>query len=441
MPAQLGVDHFAHPYLEGLEVNAGSGWRTVPRRGQSWFAPECHERGCRLRYRYHLAHAAAAIDRFGFAAYRGGALLAPPSTWLLHPRAYEGSDRYRFSVATAPGESFVSGVMRAPGGRGQYEAPAELLFEAPYSAFGRFRTEELEESGGKIRLSLSLGAGELSVSFDALRAATRAAAGHVRDYFGRFPLREVAVLVLPVPGSDLLGMQLGNGGATILFFVGKRSSEAALARDWVLTHEMFHLAFPTLSRRHLWLAEGLATYQEPIARVRAGRIGAPELWEEFLTGMPKGLPGPGDGGLDGSGSWGRIYWGGALFCLLADVAIRVESENRLSLDVAMRAVLAAGGDAAVRWTLLDVLAAADRALGTRTLSELYAAHGSTAANVDLEALWRKLGVSFAGGRVVFDDGAPWAFVRRAIAEAPGAPSAVQGAQSGFGAPGVPKSAL
>ena len=38
--------------------------------------------------------------------------------------------------------------------------------------------------------------------------------------------------------------------------------------------------------------------------------------------MPKGLPQAGDQGLDNTGTWGREYWGGAMFCLLADIEIR-----------------------------------------------------------------------------------------------------------------------
>jgi hypothetical protein len=43
----------------------------------------------------------------------------------------------------------------------------------------------------------------------------------------------------------------------------------------------------------------------------------------------RGEPGPGDGGLDDTDSWGRTYWGGALFCLLADVRFRERTGNRL----------------------------------------------------------------------------------------------------------------
>ena len=444
VPALLGVDHFAHPYLYDLEVSSGGSWQPVTRQGRRWHAPQCQQLGCRLRYRYDLGQAAEQIDRFGFAAFRGGALLAPPSTWLLHPQDYTGDDLYRFSVSMAPGESFTSGVRSVPGEGAAYQAPAALLFQAPYSGFGQFRHERLEVDAGVIRLSVSLAGRELQLSPAALRLALSRTARVVSDYFGRFPMPEVAVIVLPIAGSEVFGMQLGNGGASILLFMGRQLNAAALERDWVMVHELFHLGFPTLKRRHLWLAEGLATYQEPIARARAGLIDAEQLWREFLFGMPKGQPGEGDTGLDGTTSWGRTYWGGGLFCLLADLAIRERSNNRLSLDDAMRGILNAGGDTSVRWTLEHTLAVADRALGRPVLSELYAEHAHSAVSVDLDALWRRLGVRAAAGRVLFDDAAEWAHLRRAItAPVPmaAAPPRAQGAQFGFVLPGVPKSPL
>jgi hypothetical protein len=41
----------------------------------------------------------------------------------------------------------------------------------------------------------------------------------------------------------------------------------------------------------------------------------------MVSGMPQGEPQRGDRGLDGTHTWGRTYWGGAMFCLLTDVEI------------------------------------------------------------------------------------------------------------------------
>lgn len=438
-PEELRLDRFAHPFLRELELRTPTGWRAVTSAGESWRVPECKAQGCELRYRYLLGAAARQIDRYDYAAWRGGVLLAPPSTWLLHSRDYGGSDRYRLYVQ-APDLQFASGVWASVRGDGSREAPAEVLFQAPYSGFGRFRQQTLQVQGGVIHLWVGLDGGELSLSAAQLAAAVSESAQVVQEYFARFPVPELALIVVPVAGDGSFGMQLGNGGASILLFLGRTETKLGPRDDWTLVHEMFHLGLPTLIRRHLWLAEGLATYQEPLARARAGMISERALWREFLIGLPKGLPRANDGGLDGTRSWGRTYWGGALFCLLADLRIRQSTDQRYSLDDAVRGIVAAGGDTSVRWTALDTLAAGDRATGTRVLKELYQEHAERAVPVDLDALFRRLGVGWSEREVVFDDGAEWAALRRQLTQRAPSAAAAQG-QSGLASPGVPKSPL
>jgi hypothetical protein len=444
VPEQLGVDRFAHPFLDALELEADGGWRALPPVGDRWYAPRCREQGCRLRYRYRLGEAAERIDRFAYAGYRSGALLAPPSTFLLAPQDYAGDDRYRMSVHTAAGESFVTGLWPADGELG---AAAALLFEAPYSGFGRFERERIELGASAIQLAIAPGDAPLGVSRDGLRSAVLGAARAVAAYYGRFPVPAVTLIVLPRRGAEIAGMQLGNGGASIVLFLGAEVRDAELAADWVLVHELLHLGFPTLDRRHLWLAEGLATYQEPLVRARAGLLSEQDVWRGYLARLPEGLPRDADVGLDGAERWGRTYWGGALVFLGLDLELRVRSAGRLSLDTASRAILHAGGDTSVRWSLAQTLAVGDGVLGDGALGDaagslgppsLAAAHdrfGKTPVRVDLDALYRRLGVRLDGERVVLDDAAELAAVRRSLI-AP-TPSAAHDAQIGLAAPGVP----
>jgi predicted metalloprotease with PDZ domain len=182
----------------------------------------------------------------------------------------------------------------------------------------------------------------------------------------------------------------------------------------VLTHELVHLALPTLPRRHNWLAEGIATYVEPIARARVGAISPNRFWFDLVCGIPMGLPEDGDRGLDHTPTWARSYWGGALYCLLADVKIREQTQNRASLDDALRAILAAGGNISVRWTIERVLEEGDRATATTVLTDLYREMADAPTRPDLTALWRRLGVVQRGRRVAFDDNAPLAEIRRSM---------------------------
>jgi predicted metalloprotease with PDZ domain len=185
-----------------------------------------------------------------------------------------------------------------------------------------------------------------------------------------------------------------------------------------MAHELVHSAFASLAREHLWLEEGISTYVGPIARAQAGFVSAGYVWRWFLWGMPRGLPQPGDQGLDHTHSWGRTFWGGALFCLLADLEIRARTENRKSLQTALQAILAAGGNGEAHWEIARVTAAADRATGVPVLAELYDKTKDRPVAVDLTGLWRRLGVSIADGEAVFDEAAPLAAVRNAITAPP-----------------------
>jgi hypothetical protein len=200
--------------------------------------------------------------------------------------------------------------------------------------------------------------------------------------------------------------------------VGRGSDQTDLARDWMITHEMVHLAFPRVAVEHHWIEEGIATYVEPIARAQVGQLSAERVWRDMLTGLPQGLPRPGDRGLDYTPTWGRTYWGGALFCLLADIEIRKRTGNRLGLQDALRGLLRDGANIETIWPMQRVLEQADAAVGVTVLTELYEQMHATPVDVDLDALWRELGVSMIGDDVVFDDAAPLASVRRAITAPP-----------------------
>jgi hypothetical protein len=144
------------------------------------------------------------------------------------------------------------------------------------------------------------------------------------------------------------------------------------------------------------------------------------VWRDAIHGMPRGLPEAGDQGLDRTPTWGRIYWGGALFCLMADVEIGKQTHGAKSLQDALRGALAAGQDTTVARTPEQFFAAADRALGAPgapILAKLYARWAGAPVPVDLAALWRELGIGESSAGVVLDEHAPLAGLRRAITTA------------------------
>jgi hypothetical protein len=176
---------------------------------------------------------------------------------------------------------------------------------------------------------------------------------------------------------------------------------------------MVHLAVPEMSPAHRWLTEGLATYVEPLARALTGELAPASVWRDLVRGLPKGLPEPGDQGLDRTHTWGRTYWGGALYAFLADLEIRKATGGRESLATALRGILQAGGDTRVAWPIERFLDAGDRALGRPILGTLYHQMAERPVSVDLPAIWRQLGIAVSkDGQVVLDDRAPLASIRR-----------------------------
>lgn len=268
---------------------------------------------------------------------------------------------------------------------------------------------------GDATITLTLPSKGLPVSEESVRHWVAAAGNAVGRYYGRYPVRHVRIAILSDNGDAVHGGTEFDG-RFIRIHLGGNTTEADLRDDWMLTHEMFHLGFPEQREEFHWSEEGLSDYLEPLARARVGNLSPEEVWGGFVEGMPKGLPHPGDQGLDGTHSWGRIYWGGCLFWLLADVRIREQTHNQRSLDDAIRTIVNEGGDGGTPWPFDRVIAVGDRATGTTVLKDLHDEMGAKPVTPDLPALWRRLGVVAHGERITFDDTAPLAAIRKSMTD-------------------------
>jgi hypothetical protein len=253
------------------------------------------------------------------------------------------------------------------------------------------------------------------LSREALQSWVYQSAQIVGEYYGDFPVPEAHVAIRGRRGPRVMyGTAFGTAGAVVNIDVGLLTTPEALANDWILIHELIHIAFPSLPRRHHWIEEGLSVYVESIARARSGNLSADAVWAGFLDGMPNGLPQAGDKGLDHTRTWGRTYWGGALFCLLADIQIREQTGGQKSLRDALRGVVAAGYDITKKADIREVLKVADHATGVNVLLELYDEMRAAPLPEEIDSLWASLGVSRQAGEIVYDDDAPQADIRRAL---------------------------
>jgi len=389
------VDDDAAPFVRDLATTMEAGWRVV-------------------RYRFALREAAEQRKDVDTAIASGDVVVAPPSTWLLHPEvATPGS--FRFHVVTASPAGFVAGTHPSPDGAPDtYEAPTATLDESSFAAFGAFRAATIES--GTARVLVSIAPHDLPLTDRDVTAWVKGAVDGIASYLGRaFPAPRTLVIVQRgTPGNPTRGETLGDGGPAVLVRAGDGVTAATTRDDWVMTHELLHVVMPSLTHDHVWLSEGIPSYVEPIVRARAGTLAPEKLWRDLVEGLPQGLPGQGDEGLEKTHTWGRTYWGGSLYCLISDVRIREETRNTRSLDDVLRAVVASGADVEAHWDVARLLDVGDAATGTHALHDVYRELGLAPGTVDLPALWRRLGVKVEADRVTFDDTAPLAAVRRGI---------------------------
>src|SRR5258706_731444 len=124
----------------------------------------------------------------------------------------------------------------------------------PYEAFDRMPAELLEIGGARVRVAF--GPGRFAVSHARIIGSVRQSAHSVARYFGRFPARSSRVLILNTdrPGRPIRsGTAFGYRGAAIKLTLAENVNTTDLDRDWILVHEICHLAMPSLPRSHHWL--------------------------------------------------------------------------------------------------------------------------------------------------------------------------------------------
>src|SRR3984893_6757694 len=268
---------------------------------------------------------------------------------------------------------------------------------------------------GGSHIDVTIGDVKLNVLQADLIAWIQAASESVAGYYGRYPVPHLTLRIIPFSGHGVRhGTTWGMHGGFIKIGLGSDTTKAELMNDWMLTHEMIHLAFPSVADEHHWIEEGISTYVEPIARIRASHMKEEEMWTDLIRDMPKGQPREGDEGLDRTHTWGRTYWGGALFCFDADVEIRRKTQNKKGLQDALRGILDAGGDITNDWDLTKGLKIGDQGTGTTVLTDLYNKMKDRPVTVDLAEKWKQLGIEWDGSNVHLRDDAPEVSIRRAI---------------------------
>ena len=424
---RLGVPKEAVAHVREVKVRDPDGaYRDVERRGNEWFERSCNWR-CTVTYKVDLGDLAAHCgDEVDCARRVGAATLSPSLAWLIHP-VPRADVPVTVRVRASDSNQFATGMTALENQSQTYSFRSFDLDEGSFTAFGPMRRTSIEvpgRNGRKGRLDVAvLGTQKYAMPDAELRSWVEEAANVTVPLFGRFPVDHATLFIVPARGEDevVFGKVLSLAGASVVVVVGDKMPASARHEDWVLVHELFHLGFPTFRGEGRWLGEGLATYYEPILRARAGWTSEREVFRQFARNMPRGqAPRGSSAGLSARDDLDTIYWGGAMFCLAADVRIREETRGNHSLDDVIRAALDRGGDATHVWTVRDVVTLGDKVTGTTVLSEMYDRHAARGERIDLDALLDSLGVQADGREAdVARAEPPLAWIRRGIVDGTG----------------------
>jgi hypothetical protein len=396
-----------------------NGTSSLPRDGDAFVAPACRSR-CTIRYALDLDAIASSCHRMDCERRIGDAVFGRASIFLVRPEPM-GDATYVVDSVGPDAQRFATGLR---GGRNHHVFPASGFGEASYTAFGAFRRAEIELSPDDIHVVL-LGA-PLAMGDAAAVEFIGRSASLIVALFGRWPT-SATVFVVPVPGAQevVFGRVLSLAGASVALLFGSETPASGVRDNWVVVHELFHLACPSFVGEGRWLEEGLATYYEPILRERAGWMTEADLWTHFVREMPRGLRAAADPpDIEDRDDIDSTYWGGALFALLADVRSRVATRGERSLDTVVRLVLQRLGPASATARVADFLRTAGEAAQTRAVTDVFESWAVRGENVGLDALWGQLGVAGVeearthGAAVTLRDDAPLAAVRRAIGASP-----------------------
>jgi hypothetical protein len=107
---------------------------------------------------------------------------------------------------------------------------------------------------GNARIDIMIGRTSLEVPVKDIFRWVKSAAETVTTYYGHFPVPQVLIRITPFEGRGVRdGMTFGDRDVRIIIRVGNDASPSELACDWTMTHEMVHLAFPSVDEKHHWI--------------------------------------------------------------------------------------------------------------------------------------------------------------------------------------------
>lgn len=407
-----------------VTLPAGEGEaRLVPRASDGSLIPRGLRRGrmC-VRWTVDLTKAAGVRGGRQRPVQRVGRdVLIAPGALLFRPYLWPLDGRVTVRLELPAGMRAIVPWPAAPG-ESTYSLDPQCTNLLGRFAVGRFVIHRKTVAGAAVEVAI-LDA-PLRASQPAVCTWVHAAVEAVAGLFGRFPAAKLAAIVHPSPGRDppvIFGLAMRAGGAHAHLFVANAAADEELPGEWVGVHEMMHLGMPWTHDDEAWLQEGFVTYYQEVLRARAGMIEERQAWQNIEDGFGRGRRRGGRRSLELESrdmgrehNYHRVYWAGAAMALRIDFALRKASRGRQSLDDVIRWWHRERGGVVRPYHALELLRAADRALGTPVASKIAAGILADRAFPDVRAAYAALGLRVQAGRIELDDEAPLAAQRKAI---------------------------
>ncbi len=177
----------------------------------------------------------------------------------------------------------------------------------------------------------------------------------------------------PVPWANT---RKGYGRRAVNFHVDVSHDWEDFYADWTAPHELSHLMFPYLGQSGSWFAEGIASYLQYQAMYAAGNLS----WDRAIARYRDRFSAAARQRRAGdtpiaelpakvrrTGSYVRMYWGGAAFFLHADH--RLAQQHGIRLHDVIREYI----DCCFYWrdNAMDMIRKFDRISDSNVFSELY----------------------------------------------------------------------
>jgi hypothetical protein len=420
LPSRLVArDDSAPRYLRDPRVHNEGEVRKLELHRKILPVPQAGRPGC---IDYHVDLEAIPSDSWRHGSWRvPGAVLLDPGLFLWSPQDASAEIELRFQV---PAGFDVSAPWERPGADPRFQVRNRFSGWGARVAIGRFSVEQLELPGGRLRVAIL--PGDPPARHDELRDWIDSGARALTTAYGRLPVPDAQVLVVPIGRGDEpvpWGEVMRGGGDAVHLFIDQRRPLEEFLADWVLVHELSHLLHPRIATPDHWLPEGIASYYQNVLRARSGQISAQAAWEELNAGFERGIRGtpPGRTLAEVSEtmlrdrSFMRVYWSGAAIALLADVELRRRTGGEESLDTALAGFADCCLPSDRSWRARELMQRLDALTGDTVFTELYRRYVDSDDFPDLRALYAQLGIEATGKiDVQLDPTAPQADIRTAI---------------------------